>query len=83
MRNEVNKDTMNNLKIELPTPTNSKFNHEFQELGTLMEPIYGRKVWSLFYRAGMTEQKIRKAFEIAQKRNNLTFGYLIGILKKL
>lgn len=61
----------------------SKVQYEFQELGLELEPIYGKVIWSLFYKKGFTEFKIRKAHEIAQRRNITKVAYLIGIIKKL
>lgn len=64
-------------------PKNDKVKFEFQEIGKELEPIYGKGIWSIFYKPYATEFKIRKAHEIATKRKILTLAYLIGILKKL
>lgn len=69
--------------IQIPEARESKFNHEFQELGVLLEPIYGRGIWPLFYRAGFTEWKIREAHRIASERGIQKLGYIIGIVKRL
>lgn len=60
-----------------------KFSFEFQELGTLLEPIYGKGIWTLFYRAGFTEWKIKEAHRIASERGIRKLGYVIGIVKRL
>ena len=76
-------------KMELPKgylgkfEVNNKVAYEFQALGLELQPIYGKAIWSLFYKQGFTESKIRRAAEIAKKRNIQTIGYLIGIIKKL
>lgn len=61
----------------------TKHKHEFQELGESLEPIYGKAIWTLFYKPNFTEYKIRKAHQIAQDRNILEFKYLVGIIKRL
>jgi hypothetical protein len=69
--------------IQIPEARESKFSFEYQELGTLLEPIYGRAIWSLFYRAGFTEWKIKEAHRIASERGIQKLGYIIGIVKRL
>ncbi len=64
-------------------PKKDKVQFEFQELGKELEPIYGKVVWSLFYKPGFTEFKIKKAHEIASSRNITKLSYLIGIIRKL
>lgn len=61
----------------------SKHEHEFQELGVELEPIYGRGIWPVFYRPDATEYKIRTAHEIAKKRGITKLNYLIGVIKRL
>lgn len=61
----------------------SKHDYEFQELGSELEPIYGKGIWALFYKDGFTEHKIREAHKIAEKRGVRELRYLIGIIKKL
>ncbi len=61
----------------------SKHKFEFQEVCTELEPIYGKRIWTLPYMAGFTEYKIRKAHGIAQSRGIIKINYLIGIIKKL
>lgn len=60
-----------------------KVQFEFQELGLLLEPIYGKLIWTLFYKPWANEFKIRKAHEIAQARGITKINYLIGIIRKL
>lgn len=61
----------------------TKHKYEFQELGSELTPIYGKAVWSLFYKPWVTEYKVRKAHEIAQQKGIKSFAYLVGIIKKL
>lgn len=68
---------------ELKPDKKDKVQFEFQELGLLLEPIYGKVIWSLFYKPWANEFKIRKAHEIAQSRGITKLSYLIGIIKKL
>lgn len=60
-----------------------KVDYEFQALGILLEPIYGKVIWSLFHRKGVTEEKVRRAHEIAKRRGIEKYAYLWGIIKKL
>lgn len=60
-----------------------KVDFEFQAIGLELQPYYGKKIWSLFYKPGMTEDKVRRAHEIAKKRGVMKYGYLIGVLKNL
>jgi hypothetical protein len=69
--------------ISIPTPTKSKFEHEFQELGVELEKTYGKSIWPLFYRAGFTEYKIREAHRIATLKGINKIGYLIGIIRRM
>jgi hypothetical protein len=57
--------------------------HEFQAIGRELEPIFGKRIWADFHRAGYTEAKIRQAFEICKKRGKIRYDYFRGILKKL
>lgn len=70
-----------NFKIE--KPKDDKINFEFQEIGKQLEPIYGKLIWTLFYKPWANEYKIKKAHEIAQARGITKINYLIGIIKKL
>jgi len=56
---------------------------EFQEVCKELEPFYGKVVWSLPFKEGFTEFKIREAHKIAKKRGIVKFSYLVGIIKKL
>lgn len=69
--------------IQIPVPKESKFSYEYQELGVLLEPTYGKAIWGLFYKPGFTEYKIREAHRIASERGIKKIGYLIGIVKRL
>lgn len=75
---ELNKEQiLNKLQIQ----EGPKINYSFQEIGVEMQKVYGKKVWSIFYKH--PEGKIREAWKIANQRGILSFGYLLGILNKL
>lgn len=61
----------------------TKHKFEYQELCVELEPIYGKRIWTIPHMPNFTEYKIRKAHEIAKNKGVLTINYLIGILKKL
>lgn len=62
-----------------------KTNHEYeyQEVCSDLQKDFGKLVWTLPYKDGVTEYKIKKAGEIARSRGILKFNYLVGIIKKL
>ena len=68
---------------ELKVSKGGKIDYEFQALGVELQPIYGKVIWTLFHKKGMTEAKIRDAAHIAKNRGKETFPYLVGIIKKL
>lgn len=61
----------------------TKHNYEFQEICADLQKDFGKGVWSLPYKPGFTEYKLKKAGDIARKRGITSLGYLIGIVKKL
>lgn len=61
----------------------TKHEHEFQELCEELEPTYGKIIWTVPYKKGVTEYKLREAAKIARKRGNLTYPYLMGIIKRM
>lgn len=61
----------------------SKFSFEFQELCSEIEKYIGKSAWTLPYKVGFTEYKIRRAFEIAKQKEKVTMPYIIGIIKRL
>lgn len=67
-------------KIEMPVVSDNKVKYEFQEIGKELQPIYGKLIWTLFYKPGFTEFKIREAHKIAQRRKITSIRYLIGII---
>lgn len=67
--------------IQIPEAKESKFSFEFQEICSEIEKYIGKKAWLLPHMAGFTESKIKRAFEIAKRKNILTFPYIIGIIK--
>lgn len=57
---------------------------EYQSVCEELQPIYGKRIWTLPHQAGVTEYKIAKAHEIAVKRGRQgDFRYLRGIIKRL
>ena len=67
--------------IQIHAQKESKYKHEYQELCDELQKIYGKAVWTLPFRSGITESKIRRAHAIAQKRGITSFAYLCGIIK--
>ena len=61
----------------------TKHDFEFQEVCEDLEKDFGKLVWTLPYKKGVTEFNLKKAGDIARKRGILKFSYLLGILKKL
>ena len=61
----------------------TKHNHEFQEVCEDLQKDFGKLVWTLPYKVGITETKLRRAGEIARKRGILKFNYLVGVIKNL
>lgn len=61
----------------------TKHNYEYQEVCEDLERDFGKLVWTLPWKKGVTEYKIKRAGEIARKRGILKFGYLVGIINKL
>lgn len=68
--------------IQIPVAKESKFSFEYQELCSEMEKYIGKSCWTLPYKPGFTESKIRRAFEIAKQKNIITLPYIIGIIKR-
>lgn len=64
-------------------PQPSRHEHEFQEVCSELEPIYGKGIWTVPHRADCTEWKLREAARIAQLRGKTTLAYLIGVMKRL
>ena len=71
------------LKFDLPEKPVSKHKHEYQEVCSELEKTYGKLVWTLPFKKGFTEYKLKKAHEVCLKRGILTFKYLYGVLRKL
>lgn len=61
----------------------TKHQYEFQEICEELEPTYGKLIWTLPHRKGVTEFKLREAAKVARKRGNQTIPYLMGIIKRL
>jgi len=57
--------------------------YEYQEVCADLEKDFGKLVWTLPYKKGVTEFNIKKAGAIARKRGILKFNYLVGVLNKL
>jgi hypothetical protein len=71
------------IEARLQNPVVTKHNHEYEEVCSELEPLFGKLVWTLPYVKGVTEYKIREAAAIARKRGKLTFPYLRGIINRL
>ena len=76
----LDKYNLKNPQSEFPEKK-TKHKYEYQELGTELEPYYGKRIWQLFYRVGFTEYKIRKAHEQCLKYKKTNIGYLITVIK--
>ena len=76
---------MKSFNESLQTLNKKETNHDFQfqEVCTELQPFYGKAIWTLPYKNGVTEFKIREAHKIAKKRGITKFPYLVGIIKKL
>lgn len=70
------------IKQALEKPT-SKHTFEYQEVCTELEPLFGKAIWTVPFKPGVTEYKMREAARIARKRGIYSLGYYLGILKKL
>ena len=57
--------------------------HEFQQLGRELEPIFGTRIWADFHRAGTIEAKGRRAYEICKKREMVKYPLFRGVLRNL
>lgn len=77
------KDTLEQRRKAHDAAGGKGIQFEYQELGKQLEPTYGKRIWSLFHKSGVTEDKVRRASEIAKRRGIETFAYLVGIIKKL
>lgn len=76
---EINQAYLNKFQVV------TTYRYEFELICKEYEPFFGRLIWTLPYKPipGMTNEKIRKAAEIAKKRGINKIPYLIGIIKKL
>ncbi len=61
------------------------YKEEFELICKEHQDYFGKVFWSIPYLPikGMTNDKIKKAAEIAKAKNIKSVGYLIGIIKKL
>ena len=57
--------------------------HEFQQLGKELEPIFGKRIWAVFHTPKGTEANVRRAYEICKKRGKISYEYFRGVLRKL
>jgi len=71
------------LQARLVNPESSRHEFEFQEICAALEKDFGKLVWTLPHKKGVTEFKLKEAGRIAKRRGILDFKYLYGILKKL
>ncbi len=50
--------------------------HEFQQLGRELEPVYGKRIWAVFHEPKGTEANVRRAAEICRERKKVgNFAY--------
>lgn len=63
--------------------TRSKHEFEYQEVCTELEPFYGKLIWTVPHKAGVTEYKMREAHKIAKERGITTIPYLLGVIKRI
>jgi len=61
----------------------TKHQEEYQEVCSDLQEDFGKLVWTLPYKKGVTEYKIKEAGKIARERGVLKFNYLVGIIKRL
>ena len=61
----------------------TKHNFEYQEVCSDLEKDFGKLVWTLPYKKGVSEYKIKEAGKIARQRGVLKFNYLVGIINRL
>jgi len=61
----------------------TKHQEEYQEVCSDLQEDFGKLVWTLPYKKGVTEFKIKEAGKIARARGVLKFTYLVGIIKRL
>jgi hypothetical protein len=57
--------------------------HEFQQLGKELEPIFGKRIWAVFHTPKGTEANVRRAYEICKKRGKVKYDYFRGVLRNL
>ena len=70
-------------KAEFKAAGGKGVEHEFQAVGKGLEPIFGKRIWADFHRAGITEAKVRQAFNICKKRGKIDYAYFRGVIKRL
>jgi hypothetical protein len=71
------------LDFSLFQTKETKHKHEYQEVCEELQKTYGKLVWTLPFKPGFTEYKLREAHRIAKERGITKFAYLYGIMKKL
>jgi hypothetical protein len=59
------------------------FTHEYQLLCNEIEPKLGKGIWSVPSMPFVTDDKLRRAWNIVKKRGIYKLAYLIGTIKKL
>lgn len=74
--------SIKDMKFSFAT-VETKHHYQFQEVCADLEKDFGKAVWSLPFKEGFTEHKLKKAGAIARKRGIHSLAYLIGIVKKL
>lgn len=74
---------MKSLSFEHLFKQETKHDFEYQEVCEDLEKDFGRLVWTLPWKEGVTEYKLREAGKIARKRGILKFNYLVGVINRL
>ncbi len=76
--NKISFDNVQKLKVQ-----DSVHDYEFQELGVELEPIYGKLIWTIFYKPNVTEYKVRQAHRICQQKGKKSVWYLLAVVKNM
>ena len=70
-------------RAEFETTHGKGIEHEFQQLGKELEPIFGKRIWAVFHTVKGTEANVRRVYEICKKRGKVSYDYFRGVLRKL
>lgn len=70
-------------RAEFEASHGTSIEHEFQQLGKELEPIFGKRIWAVFHMPKCTEANVRRAYEICKKRGKVSYDYFRGVLRNL